>query len=113
MWAGALGGVVLSVAWIAAPRDRSSSPPTSRSAGSRVIAIPQLVADLPRRPARAARRLGGLLYSAGAVVYATKRPSPWPRIFGFHEVFHAFVIAAAVAHFVAIAGWVIPAGAVG
>ena len=54
--------------------------------------------------------VGGLLYTVGAVVYASRRPNPWPRIFGFHEVFHALVIAAAVVHFVAMAGWVIPAG---
>jgi hemolysin III len=51
---------------------------------------------------------GGLLYSAGAVVYARQRPDPWPRVFGFHEVFHTLVIAAAAVHFVAMAGWVIP-----
>ena len=39
------------------------------------------------------------------------RPDPWPRIFGFHELFHALVIAAALLHFVAMAGWVIPAEA--
>ena len=54
--------------------------------------------------------VGGGLYTVGAVVYAFQRPNPWPRIFGFHEVFHALVIAAAVVHFVAMAGWVIPAG---
>ena len=54
--------------------------------------------------------VGGLLYTVGAVVYASRRPNPWPRIFGFHEIFHALVIAAAVVHFVAMAGWVIPAG---
>jgi hemolysin III len=53
---------------------------------------------------------GGALYSVGAVVYALRRPNPWPRTFGFHEVFHALVILAAVTHFVAMAGWVIPAG---
>jgi hemolysin III len=47
---------------------------------------------------------GGILYSLGALAYATKRPNPWPRTFGFHEVFHALVIAAALVHFVAIAG---------
>jgi len=52
---------------------------------------------------------GGLLYSAGAVVYARKRPDPWPRIFGYHEVFHTLVIGAALLHFIAMAGWVIPA----
>ena len=54
--------------------------------------------------------VGGVLYTLGAVVYASQRPNPWPRIFGFHEIFHALVIAAAVVHFVAMAGWVIPAG---
>jgi hemolysin III len=53
---------------------------------------------------------GGVLYTIGAVVYATRRPNPWPRVFGFHEVFHALVIAAAAVQFVAMAGWIIPAG---
>ena len=51
--------------------------------------------------------VGGLLYTAGAIAYALKRPNPWPGRFGFHEIFHAFVIAAAVCHFVAMAGWVL------
>ena len=51
---------------------------------------------------------GGALYTLGAVVYAIRRPNLWPRTFGFHEVFHALVIAAALAHFIAIAGWVVP-----
>ena len=38
----------------------------------------------------------GAVYSLGAVVYATKRPDPFPRVFGYHEVFHALVIAASV-----------------
>jgi hemolysin III len=45
---------------------------------------------------------GGLLYSAGAVVYATRRPDPSPRWFGFHEVFHAFTLAAFVVHYIAV-----------
>jgi hemolysin III len=47
--------------------------------------------------------LGGLIYSAGAIVYALKRPDPWPRYFGYHEIFHACTIVAAICHFVAIA----------
>lgn len=46
--------------------------------------------------------VGGVLYSVGAAVYALKRPDPWPAVFGYHEVFHAFVIAAAIAHFIAV-----------
>ena len=47
---------------------------------------------------------GGVVYSLGAAVYATRRPDPLPRVFGYHEVFHAMVIVAAVAHFVVAAG---------
>jgi hemolysin III len=46
--------------------------------------------------------VGGLFYSLGAVVYATRRPDPSPRWFGFHEVFHAFTLAAFVVHYVAV-----------
>jgi hemolysin III len=46
---------------------------------------------------------GGLLYIAGAVLYHRRWPDPLPTVFGFHEVFHAFVSAAACAHYVAIA----------
>ena len=45
---------------------------------------------------------GGGLYSVGAVVYAAKRPNPWPRTFGFHEVFHALVASAATVHYVLV-----------
>jgi hemolysin III len=50
---------------------------------------------------------GGLLYTAGAVVYARRRPDPAPRVFGYHEVFHALVIAAAAVHFAAIAAFAV------
>lgn len=46
--------------------------------------------------------LGGGLYSLGAVAYALRRPDPWPRVFGYHEVFHALVVLAAACHFAAI-----------
>jgi hemolysin III len=52
--------------------------------------------------------VGGLLYSIGAVVYAWQRPDPWPRIFGYHEIFHALVIAAAALHYAVVAGFVVP-----
>ena len=48
--------------------------------------------------------VGGVLYSAGATIYAARRPNPWPKTFGFHEIFHALVIAAALVHFIAMAG---------
>jgi hemolysin III len=45
---------------------------------------------------------GGLLYTLGAVVYARRRPDPWPRWFGYHEVFHAFTVVAAICQYIAI-----------
>lgn len=45
---------------------------------------------------------GGLLYTAGGIVYGLKRPDPWPRWFGFHEVFHTFTILAFAAHYIGI-----------
>ncbi len=53
---------------------------------------------------------GGLLYTVGAIVYASGRPNPWPRVFGYHEVFHALVIAAAALHYAVIAFVVLPRG---
>ena len=52
---------------------------------------------------------GGALYSVGALLYARKRPDPWPRVFGYHEVFHLLTIAAAGAFYVVILVYVLPA----
>jgi hemolysin III len=108
VWAGALGGVALSVAWVTAPRVLFAISYLALGWVA-VIALPELLARLDLVPILLFAA-GGLLYSAGAVIYTTQRPDPWPSTFGFHEVFHALVIAAAVIHFVAMAGWVIPAG---
>ena len=51
---------------------------------------------------------GGVCYTIGAIALATKRPNPWPRVFGFHEIFHAFTVIAAGLQFAAIAGIVAP-----
>jgi hemolysin III len=52
---------------------------------------------------------GGLLYTAGAVIYARKRPDPWPSVYGYHEVFHSCVVVAAAMHLSLIAFVVLPA----
>ena len=106
VWAGAVGGIALSVAWITAPRILvAMSYVLVGWAGA--MGLPQIVERLPTAPL-VLLAVGGVLYTVGAVVYAFKRPNPWPRVFGFHEVFHALVVAAAIAHFVAMAGWVVP-----
>ena len=104
-WAGALAGVVFSLAWIDAPRWLVAG--TYLAMGwIAVIALPQLLDRTGVAPV-VLLAVGGLLYTAGAIIYGARRPNPWPRVFGFHELFHALVIAAATAHFVAIAGWVV------
>jgi hemolysin III len=46
---------------------------------------------------------GGILYSFGAIIYASKRPNPFPPHFGFHEIWHLFVLAGSISHFLSIA----------
>ena len=102
VWVGALAGVTMSIAWIDAPRVLVALCYVAVGWVA-VVAMPQLFSH--RGIAMPLLLLiGGLLYSLGAAAYATRRPNPWPRTFGFHEVFHSLVIAAAIVHFVAIAG---------
>ncbi len=108
VWGGCLAGVALSVAWVTAPRILFALSYLALG-WVIVLAFPQLTKTLDATPLLLFA-VGGLLYSIGAAVYATRRPNPWPRTFGFHEIFHALVVAAALVHFVAMAGWVIPAG---
>jgi hemolysin III len=71
-----------------------------------LIAIPELLRQLPL-PATLLLGAGGLFYTTGAVVYALRRPNPLPHIFGFHEIFHLFVIAGSSAFVAAIWVWVV------
>lgn len=104
VWAGAIAGVLMSVFWIDAPRWLVAAVYLALGWVA-VAATPQLIDRLGAAPLLLLAA-GGVLYSVGAVIYALKRPDPWPKTFGFHEIFHALVIAAAVVHFTAIAGWV-------
>jgi hemolysin III len=102
VWVGALAGVTMSIAWIEAPRVLVALCYVAVGWVA-IVALPQLFSN--RGVGMPLLLLGGgILYSLGAAAYATKKPNPWPRTFGFHEVFHALVIAAALLHFVAIAG---------
>jgi hemolysin III len=106
VWAGALGGVVLSLAWINAPRWLQAICYLAVGWVT-VIALPQVIDTVGVAPL-VLLAVGGGLYSLGAAVYAAQWPNLWPRTYGFHEVFHSLVIAAAVVHFIAMAGWVVP-----
>ncbi len=106
VWAGAAAGVTLSLAWISAPRLLNAACYLALGWVA-VVALPQLLDEIGVAPF-VLLAVGGGLYSLGAAVYASQRPNLWPRTFGFHEVFHALVIAAALVQFIAIAGWVVP-----
>jgi hemolysin III len=106
VWIGAAAGVVMSLAWISAPRWLQAGCYLAVGWVA-VVALPQLGERVGVAPL-VLLAAGGALYSLGAIVYATRRPNLWPRTFGFHEVFHSLVIAAALVHFIAMAGWVVP-----
>ncbi len=106
VWGGALAGILLHVFWLDAPKWLSSVVYLVIG-WSGMVAFPQLVARVGWAPT-ALLALGGALYSAGAAVYALRRPDPAPAVFGYHEVFHALVIAAAVTHYAVLAVWVLP-----
>ncbi len=108
VWLGALAGMIISVAWPMAPKWIMV-----------ILTVGLGWAIVPTFPAMRAAigwsglallGAGGIAYTVGAVVYATRIPDPNPRVFGYHEVFHVLVIVAAVCHFIAIAGTI---GAIG
>lgn len=105
-WSGALAGIALHLFWIDAPKWLSAVlyVVLGWSGGA---AFPQLVTHVGWG-ASGLLALGGVLYSAGAAVYALRRPDPAPGVFGYHEVFHALVVAAAIAHYVVVAFCVLP-----
>ena len=72
-----------------------------------LFSAPALARLLPR-PALGLLLGGGVLYTVGAVTYATRKPNPFPRVFGYHEIFHLFVIAGGASFLVAIWRWVVP-----
>jgi hemolysin III len=67
-----------------------------------IVALPQLVHRLSPA-ALVLMVIGGLLYTVGAIVLARRRPDPSPTVFGYHEVWHAFMVAAAACHYAMIA----------
>jgi hemolysin III len=106
VWAGAAAGIVLKLAWIDAP-ERLVALLYVLLGWVGAAAAPEMFATLGTAPA-ALVAAGGVLYTAGAVVYARKRPDPVPAVFGYHEVFHVLVIAAAALQYAAIAFFVVP-----
>jgi hemolysin III len=106
VWGGAVGGIIQQLVWADAPKWLTSAIYVSLGAFA-ILAMPAMLEAVGVVPV-ALVGLGGLLYIAGAGVYAMERPDPVPAVFGFHEVFHALVIAAAVLQCAVVAFWVLP-----
>src|ERR687891_1099848 len=108
VWAGAAAGIVVELIWVEAPKWVSVL--VYLAVGwIGAIGYPAIVVTAGIG-AGVLIALGGALYTAGAVVYARQRPDPRPSTFGYHEIFHVLVIAAAIAPFAAIALYALPAG---
>src|SRR3954453_2547366 len=106
VWIGAIAGAIVEMVWIDHPKWVAALIYLSLGWVA-VVAFPELWTSMGVGGALLVA-VGGLLSTAGAVVYATQRPNPNPAVFGYHEVFHLFVIAAAVAHFSAVAFFALP-----
>ena len=100
VWGLALCGILLKLSWMAAPRWLSVALYLGMGWVA-VIAAPALLQAMP--PVGIAWVLGGgLVYSAGAVVYGLRQPDLVPGVFGFHELWHLFVVAGSACHFWAV-----------
>ncbi|MEU9744319.1 MULTISPECIES: hemolysin III family protein [Streptomyces] len=100
VWGAAVAGIAFRVFWVGAPR-WLYTPCYIAMGWAAVFFLP----DFMRTGGIVVLVLiivGGLLYSAGGVIYGLKRPNPSPRWFGFHEVFHSLTLAAFVVHYIGI-----------
>ena len=100
VWAGAAAGVALKMIWPTAPR--WLGVPIYIALGWVAVFVLKDILDLGGVTVLVLMITGGVLYSLGAVAYALKRPNPVPGVFGYHEVFHAMTIVAAIAHYIAV-----------
>lgn len=97
VWVGAAAGVLQSILWVHAPKPLVVA--IYVLLGWVIVPVLPSLRETLGGGAVALLAGGGAAYTVGAVVYATRRPDPFPRVFGYHEVFHALVIAAAACHF--------------
>jgi hemolysin III len=105
VWGGAAGGIVLKLVWIDAPKWLGALIYVVLGWVT-VVTFPALVRHVGV-VATCLVALGGVLYTTGAVVYATRRPDPSPTVFGYHEVFHLLVVLAAALQYAVVVFWVL------
>jgi hemolysin III len=101
VWTGAAAAIVLKFVWVDAPKWLAAAIGIALG-WIAVVALPQLASHV--QPAAVILLIvGGLAYTAGALVYARRRPDPAPAVFGYHELFHALTIVAVTCQYTAIA----------
>lgn len=100
VWGIAISGILLKIFWIGAPRWLSTLIYVAMGWAC-VFGLSTMKAAMPEA-SFAWLVYGGVAYTVGAVVYGTKWPNPWPSNFGFHEIWHLFVMAGAFSHAMAI-----------
>ena len=106
IWGLALCGVLLKLLWMDAPRWLSVTLYLGMGWVA-VIAAPALFRAVPTGGTVWVLG-GGLVYSAGALIYGLKRPNPVPGVFGFHELWHVFVVAGSACHYWAVLWYIAP-----
>src|SRR5687768_360306 len=100
VWAAALGGVVLKLSWPTAPR--WVGVPLYIGLGWVAVFVLTDILHFAGVTSMVLLAVGGLLYTFGGIAYGIKKPNPWPGTFGYHEVFHAMTIVAAICHYIAV-----------
>ena len=106
VWSGCAAAIFIRLFWISAPKWLSAAVGIALGWVG-VVAMPEIYFKL----GLAALLLivaGGILYSVGAVIYATRRPDPFPATFGYHEIFHLMIVVAVALQYAAIAFYVLP-----
>lgn len=106
IWLLALSGIGISIFALNIPRRVTAALYISMG-WVVVLALPAFLTVLPWT-AVATLLLGGVLYTIGAIIYARKKPDPFPTVWGYHEVFHLFVIAGSVAFAACVWIWALP-----
>lgn len=108
VWTGAAIATLSKLCWVGAPRWLSAVVGVALGWVG-VVALPQLAHHVGMT-GMLLLAAGGLAYTLGAVIYARRRPDPYPRVFGYHELFHALTIVALALQYVAVAFFVVHVG---